>query len=206
MNLQPLLDWLTALPPAMLLAAMALLAAAENIFPPIPADVLIAFGAFLAARGNSSPWPPLLAVLIGNIAGAMGMYIVGRRFGAVWTGRRFHIHASENADATLSAWYARFGIVALFLVRFIPGARAVVAPFAGAFRLPVGRTALAIAGASVVWYGLITLVAYRAGSNWDGLVHLIARLARNTALVAIVLVVVLAALWLRHRRRRRAGL
>ena len=76
-QVQSLLNWLTALPPATLLLAMGLLAAAENVFPPIPADMLIALGAFLAARADASPWPSYAVVLGGNIAGAMMMYAVG---------------------------------------------------------------------------------------------------------------------------------
>jgi membrane protein DedA with SNARE-associated domain len=77
---------------------MALLAAAENIFPPIPADVLIALGAFIAARSNASPIPAFLTVLIGNVAGAMAMYAAGRKYGATWTEKRFHLKHKETVD------------------------------------------------------------------------------------------------------------
>jgi membrane protein DedA with SNARE-associated domain len=202
-DLQSLLDWLTALPPTTLLVAMGLLAAAENIFPPIPADVLIALGAFLAARSDGSPWPALLVVLGGNVAGAMLMYALGRRFGAEWTERKFHLHHKETADVALSRWYARYGLASLFLGRFIPGVRAIVAPFAGALRSPVLGTTAAILGASGIWYGLVTIVAFRAGSNWEELVRLVGRLSQGTALVAASLVTLaLGLMWWRRRRRR----
>jgi membrane protein DedA with SNARE-associated domain len=199
---QAVLDWLTALPPGVLLGAMFLLAATENIFPPIPADLLIALGAFLAARADTSPWPSFLAVLAGNVGGAMGMYALGRRFGAAWTERRLHVRAAADANTTLVRSYAEFGTTALFLGRFVPGVRAVVAPVAGALHTPAIRTAVAITGASGIWYGMVMLVAYHAGSNWEGLLATLARLGRNTAVVAIVLLGVVALLWWRHRRRR----
>ena len=148
-NLQALLDWLLTLPPSTLLPAMAILAALENVFPPIPADVLIAFGAFIAARSDSSPFPAFLAVLLGNVIGAMGMYAVGRRYGAVWTERRFHLKTKESADDKLNVMYERYGLLALAIGRFIPGVRAIVAPFAGALRASVTGTLVAITVASV---------------------------------------------------------
>lgn len=202
MKLQALFDWLTSLPPSTLLPAMALLAAAENVFPPMPADVLIALGAFLAARADASPLPAFFAVLGGNVVGALAMYAVGRRFGAEWTERKFHLRHKDSADATMSSWYARYGIASLFLGRFIPGVRAVVAPFAGALRTPVVRTALAMTAASTLWYGLITIIAFRAGDNWEEVARTIGRMGTVTGLVAAALAALLVVLWLRHRRKR----
>jgi membrane protein DedA with SNARE-associated domain len=203
-NLQALLDWLTGLPQPMLLGAMTILAAVENIFPPIPADVLIAFGAFVAARSDASPLPAFFCVLGGNVLGALGMYAVGRRFGAAWTEEKFHLKHTSKGDARLRRWYNQYGVFALFLGRFVPGARAVVAPFAGALRAPLMRTALAISVASGVWYGIVTIIAFRAGNNWEVVAQTIARLARNTGLVAAAIVLAIAGVWvIRHRARRR---
>jgi membrane protein DedA with SNARE-associated domain len=202
MNLQSIIDWLLTLPQSTLLPVMALLAAAENIFPPIPADVLIAIGAFIAARNDSSALPPYLTVLFGNVAGAMAMYAVGRRFGADWTEKRFHLKHKDSAESSLSVWYAKYGLLALAIGRFIPGIRAVVAPFAGALRASVLGTMAAITFASGIWYGLVTLIAFRAGSNWEDLSQNLRRMGRWSALVALVLASVLGYTWYRHRRRR----
>lgn len=203
MNLQSIIDWLLTLPPSTLLPAMALLAAAENVFPPIPADVLIALGAFIAARNGSSPIPAFATVLLGNVAGAMVMYAVGRRFGADWTEKRFHLKHKESAESSLSTWYARYGLFALAIGRFIPGVRAVVAPFAGALRASVLGTMAAIMLASGVWYGLVTWIAFRAGSNWDDLTRSVGRMGRWTAVVALMLAGALVFTWYRHRRKKR---
>lgn len=202
MNLQAILDWLLTLPPSTLLPAMGLLAAAENIFPPIPADVLIAFGAFIAARSDSSPIPAFLTVLVGNVAGAMVMYGAGRRYGASWTEKRFRLTTKESADDKLSALYERYGLIALAIGRFIPGVRAVVAPFAGALRAPVLGTMAAITLASAAWYGLVTWAAFRAGSNWEELVQTLGRMGKVTALVAVLLIAAIGLAWYRHRRKK----
>lgn len=202
MNLQSIIDWLLTLPQSTLLPVMALLAAAENIFPPIPADVLIALGAFIAARSDASPLPPFLTVLLGNVAGAMVMYAVGRRYGASWTERRFHLKHKETADQSLARLYQRYGLFALAIGRFVPGVRAIVAPFAGALRASAFGTMAAITLASGVWYGLVTILAFRAGSNWETLVQALGRMGRITAIVAAGLIGLIGLAWYRHRRRK----
>lgn len=202
MDLQSIIDWLLTLPQSTLLPVMGLLAAVENIFPPIPADVLIALGAFIAARSDASPLPAFLTVLGGNVAGAMVMYAVGRRYGASWTERRFHLKHKEAADDSLNRLYQKYGLFALAIGRFVPGVRAIVAPFAGALRASVLGTMAAITLASGAWYGLVTVLAFRAGENWEQLAETIGRMGTITGIVAAVLIAILALVWYRHRRKR----
>lgn len=201
LQLQALLDWLAAQPPGALLGSMALLAAVENIFPPIPADVLVAFGGFLAARTGASPWPSFLAVWIGNVAGALAMYAVGRRLGREWIARRFRLAPGSAHEQRLSAWHARYGAAALFVSRFLPAVRAVVPPMAGALRFPPVGLAIAIAAASALWYGAITWVAFSTGDNWDLVTVQLARMGRWTGIVAVAIAATAALLWWRRRRR-----
>lgn len=201
MNLQSIIDWLLTLPQSTLLPAMGLLAAAENVFPPIPADVLIAFGAFVAARAEASPMPAFLTVLFGNVAGAMAMYAAGRKYGASWTERKFRLKHKDTADERFLNLYARYGLLALAIGRFIPGVRAIVAPFAGALRASAFGTLAAITVASAVWYGLITWLAFRAGSNWEELVRTVGRMGKITAVVAVSLIALIAFAWYRHRQK-----
>jgi len=76
------LGWLSGLPPAALYAALAVVSAAENVFPPLPADTVVAFGAFLAARGQATLLGAFLATWLGNVSGALLVYMLGRRYGA----------------------------------------------------------------------------------------------------------------------------
>ncbi|MFN8572461.1 MAG: DedA family protein [Gemmatimonadaceae bacterium] len=199
--MQHLLDTLAALPAGALLGAMALLAAIENVFPPIPADVLVAFGGFLAARQHVSPWPAFLCVWLGNVAGAVAMFLVGRRYGAEWTERRFHLAKGGTGDQRILGWYQRYGTPALFVSRFVPGVRSIVPPVAGALRIPLPRVAFAVAAASGLWYGAINYLAFTAGSNWESLARSVGIMGRWTAIGAsIVVVIVGGLLWWRRRR------
>jgi len=184
---------------------MAVLAAVENIFPPIPADVLVAFGGFLAARSDASPWPAFLAVWIGNVSGAMLMYFAGRRMGRAWITRRLHLAPGSPNEERLTRWHARYGAAALFASRFVPGLRAVVPPLAGALRFRIGPLFVAISLASGLWYGLITWLAFSTGNNWEVLSTRVSALGKWSGVLAATLVALGAVAWFIARRRRRGG-
>lgn len=197
------LERLAALPPFALYLALAAAAAAENFFPPFPADTVVAFGSFLAARGPGSMLGTFLSTWAGNVAGAIGVYALGRRYGAAGMQSRLHRYGGSRAVQHLQALHARRGLAALFLSRFIPGARALVPPFAGALRLPALPVAIVIAVASGIWYGIVTVLAYRAGSDWDALIAAVGRLSRDAALAIVGVVALLVVGWLAYRTLRR---
>ncbi|MCC6319532.1 MAG: DedA family protein [Gemmatimonadaceae bacterium] len=203
-SLDAALTWLAAQPQGALLSLMAALSAVENLFPPIPADVLVAFGAFIAARAGHSSVPAFLAVWLGNMAGVALMYTLGRRFGAARIEARYHLDATGSADRRLQLAYRKYGTFALFLSRFVPGVRAVVPPVAGALRVPAIRAHLAMGAASGIWYGAITLLATRAGTNWELLRTSVASFGSwSAAAAALGFALLGGAIWWRRRRVRR---
>ena len=202
MNADAVIDWLSALPIGTLYMAIGTISAIENIFPPFPADVVVAFGSFLAARGQASPYTTFLVAWIGNLAGAALMYYVGRRYGSSAFMSRLERWAGKGAEQRLMALYGRYGLPALFISRFLPAVRAVVPPFAGAMKLPVIPVTIAISAASGIWFAFITFLAYRAGSNWEVLYGTIVKSGKIVGLSATVLVVLVAAFVLIRRRRR----
>src|SRR5215207_3336263 len=108
-TLDRFLDWLTALPPAALYLVLAATAAVENVFPPFPSDTVVAFGSFIAARGHGSAVGSFLATWAGNIAGAMLMYALGRRYGASRLIARLSKGEGSDAEARIRVWYGRRG-------------------------------------------------------------------------------------------------
>ncbi|MFN2397159.1 MAG: DedA family protein [Gemmatimonadaceae bacterium] len=193
--------WLTDLPAGLLYLMLGVTAAIENFFPPLPADTVVAFGSFLAARGNAALWGAFLAAWLGNITGAMIVFGLARRYGANEMQVRLKRYGRQTSEQKLEHWYAKYGILALFLSRFLPGIRALVPPFAGALRMRPLPVFLAISSASAVFYGLITYVAYRVGANWDTLESRVGDFIAVAAQVAGVLVVIGLIWWLIRKRR-----
>jgi len=197
-----LLAWFAGLPVVALYPTLTILAALENVFPPLPTDTVVALGTWLAARGRGSALLAFFGTWAGNVAGAGAMYAVGRRHGAGWIHRRFPALANARGEERLTALYSRYGIPALVVSRFIPGVRALVPPCAGALKVPALSAILAMAFASGIWYGFISYIAYRAGSDWDSLTRRIAHSGRVTAIVGAVIVAVGVGIWWLRRQRR----
>lgn len=201
--MQSLLSWFAGLPVAVLYPTLTVLAALENVFPPLPTDTVVALGTWLAARGHGSALLAFAGTWAGNVAGAAAMYLVGRRHGAGWIHRRFPALANARGEERLRHLYGRYGIPALVVSRFIPGVRALVPPFAGALKVPAPSAIAAIAFASAIWYGFISYVAYRAGTDWDALTRKIAHSSRVSAIAGAAIVAAGIVVWLVRRRSRR---
>ena len=193
--------WLNSVPIGTLYASLAVVAAIENIFPPIPADTVVALGSFLAARGRGSVVAAFLSTWVGNVGSAMLMYWLGARYGAAKLERRLLGEKAADAEQRLSQLYGRYGVLALFASRFIPGVRALVPPFAGALRVPPVRAALAIAGASAIWYGTVSYLGFTLGGNWQRVLRLIVDYGRALAAVAAVFLVLGAVIWWTRSRK-----
>jgi membrane protein DedA with SNARE-associated domain/uncharacterized tellurite resistance protein B-like protein len=191
------------LPPVAVYGVLALLAAVENVIPPVPSDAAVALGAFLSNRGVTTPLGVFFVTWLANLIGATAVYFVARRYGrglfATSTGRRL---LAPRSLAIIEREYLRFGVVGIFVSRFLPGIRAVVPPFAGLVNLSPLRTLVPTGIASAIWYGGITLLGSVIGSEWERINHIILGVNRTLGIVTALLVVA-AGVWYLLRRRRR---
>ena len=186
-------------------AVLALLAAVENVVPPVPSDAAVALGAFLSHRGVTTPLLVFLVTWVANLLGAGAVYLAARRYGrrlfASPTGRRL---LAPRSLAVIEREYLRFGTAGIFISRFLPGIRAVVPPFAGLVGLGALRTFVPMGIASALWYGGITIAGAVVGSEWSRITELLAGVNRTLAAVALVLAAA-GAVWYAVRARRRRG-
>ncbi len=185
---------------------IALLAALENVFPPVPTDLVAALGAFLSQRGVTDPILVFVIVWVCNVSGAAGVYFAARRYGRRFlAGRAGRRLLSPTALATVEREYMRFGVAGIFLGRLLPGIRAVVAPFAGMVHLSAPRAIVPMALASALWYGAVVTAATMVGAEWSRIELLLVRFNRTLAIVAVVAAIaIVVAVLLRARRRRHA--
>jgi membrane protein DedA with SNARE-associated domain/uncharacterized tellurite resistance protein B-like protein len=191
------------LPPAAVYTVLALLAAVENVVPPVPSDAAVALGAFLSNRGVTTPLGVFAVTWLSNLAGAAAVYFVARRYGrklfATSTGRRL---LAPRSLAIIEREYLRFGVVGIFVSRFLPGIRAVVPPFAGLVNLSPLRTLVPMGVASAIWYGGITVLGTVIGAEWERINHIILGVNRTLGLITLALIAA-AVLWYLINRRRR---
>jgi membrane protein DedA with SNARE-associated domain/uncharacterized tellurite resistance protein B-like protein len=193
----------SSLPPAAVYGVLALLAAVENVVPPVPSDAAVALGAFLSHRGVTTPILVFLVTWISNLVGAALVYMAARRFGhRLFASRTGHRLLAPRSLAVIEREYLRFGIAGIFISRFLPGIRAVVPPFAGLVRLGPVRTFVPMAAASAIWYGGITLVGSLIGAQWERIVAILEGVNR-TMFILTLLLVIAGAVWYWTARRRR---
>lgn len=197
---------MAGLPSIAIYVVLGLFAVLENAIPPLPTDAAVAVGAFLSHRGVTTPLGVFLVIWICNMAGATLVYFVSRRYGrqlfATRLGRRL---IAPRALVTIEREYLRFGVVGIFIARFLPGFRAVVAPFAGLASVSAARALIPMGLASALWYGALTLAGTALGAEWSSISHVITRMNRTLAIGALVAAIALAIWWLirrRHRARR----
>jgi membrane protein DedA with SNARE-associated domain len=203
--LDAFIDWLAGIPAAYVYVILIVLSAVENVFPPVPADVAVALGAFLSRRGVISA--PLLGVCCwaANVVSAAGLYVLGRRnaawFQHGWPSRL----VPPEAMAALETAYRRHGMLGIFISRFLPGVRAAVTPFAGVVGLSPARAMLPTAAASAVWYTFLVVAGVALGEEWGRVRHVVDKATGALGVLAVVATAAVA-LWLwRHARRGPRG-
>lgn len=185
LSIERLLAWLDGAPEGLVYLVLGLAAMLENIVPPIPADVVILFGGVMAGRGVADVWGVFVAVWLCNIAGALLVYLVGRRYGRAFFGGRWgRMLLRPHQLIRLDAFYRRYGTGVIFVSRFLPMFRAVVPVFAGVAGVGFWRTALPIAAASGIWYGILVHLGAAAGRNWLQIVAALAAAGQLLWLVA----------------------
>jgi membrane protein DedA with SNARE-associated domain len=198
--LDTLLRWLADAPDAAIYSVLGVAAALENLIPPIPADVVVLFGGVLAGRGGASPWCVFFVVWAFNVAGAMLVYLIGRRHGErFFAGRWGHMLLRPHQLEQLDGFYRRYGTGIILVSRFLPMLRAVVPVFAGVTRLGVIRTAIPIGLASAAWYGTLVYLGAAAGRNWTQVMATLDRVGHWFWLAAILALGSVAVWWWRSR-------
>ena len=195
-----ILDYLADLPPLITYLVLAGGAAIENIVPPVPADTFVLAGAFLAASGRASPWIVFFATWLANVASALAVYGLARKWGTAFFDRpagRWLLRPRQMER--ISRFYERWGPQAIAISRFLPAFRAVVPVFAGISRVSFPRVALPVAFASAGWYGMLVVLGTTAGRNIDRILATFDRAGLALVIVAGVIAVLLGYLWWRSR-------
>ena len=165
-------DWVVATMSAGGYLALAALMFLENLFPPIPSEVVMPLGGFLAAQGRFSFPLVVLVGTVGSVAGATFWYWVGIRLGADRIRRLAERHgrwltiSPEEVDRA-NDWFRRHGGAAVFFGRFVPGIRTLISVPAGVARMPLVPFLLYTTAGSVVWIGALAWLGLVLEANYS---------------------------------------
>jgi membrane protein DedA with SNARE-associated domain len=184
-----------------------LIVALENLFPPIPSEVVLPLAGFTASRGSFGLLDAIMWTTAGSVLGAYILYALGAWLGRERTRalvRRVPLVNVDDVDR-VEAWFARHGSKAVFFGRLVPLFRSLVSIPAGIERMPVWRfLGLTFAG-SFIWNSVLIMAGYFLGENW----HVVEQYAGIFQKAVIAAVVVLVAVFVvrkvrEHRSKARS--
>ncbi|GAA4748157.1 hypothetical protein GCM10023328_33170 [Modestobacter marinus] len=143
--------------------------ALENLFPPIPSEVVLPLAGFLAGQGRLSVVAVIAWATAGSVAGALVLYALGAVFGRQRLLRMADRLPLISIDDVQRAerWFARRGGQAVLLGRFVPVVRSLVSIPAGVERMPLLKFTLYTTIGSALWNSLFVLLGYALGSRWQ---------------------------------------
>ncbi len=155
---------------------IAVLMFAENVFPPIPSELIMPLAGFSAARGELNLMIVIIAGSIGSLLGALLWYYIGRKIGAErlerWAAKHGRwLTLSPNEVEQSCAWFNRHGGKAVFIGRLIPAVRTLISVPAGIAGMPLGSFLLYSAAGTILWTALLATAGYLLQSQYDKVGH-----------------------------------
>lgn len=173
--------------------------ALENLFPPLPSELILPLAGFTASRGDFSLASALLWTTAGSVVGALVLYALGAAFGRdrmYWIWERMPLVKTEDLERT-EEWFSRHGRKAVFFGRMIPIFRSLISVPAGIERMPLPIfVGLTLAG-SAIWNTIFVLAGYTLGEQWHRVEPIMGVV--QTVLIVVVLAAVIG--WVLHRVR-----
>lgn len=176
---------------------------AENVFPPIPSEVIMPAAGFAASRGDFNLILVILAGTLGASLGALPLYYLGRVFDEerlVAFAEKYAKYMLVKPDDITSAndWFDKHGKTAVFFGRMVPGVRSLISIPAGMNNMPLLPFLTLTALGSSIWTAVLTLAGYYLGQNYEIIEGALAPYSKGFGLLVIVIIIG----WLIKRRRQ----
>ncbi len=193
--LDNLTDWATGIVERLGYVGVAMLVAIENIFPPIPSEVVLGVAGYSASRGDAWVVGMIIAATIGSVVGALILYALSAAIGPVrlralvirygrWIG--FTEPDLDRAEA----WFDRRSRSSVLVCRCVPLIRSLISVPAGFRRMPlVPFTVFTLIG-SLVWNTVLVTAGYALADQWERILDYTEPF--QTIVLAIIGVLVLA--------------
>ena len=198
-------NWITNIMNSLGYLGIALLMFLENIFPPIPSELIMPLAGFTVAQGKLNFGLVVLAGVIGTMLGALPWYYAGKILGEErlkrWADRYGRWLALSGKDIEKAKrWFDRHGVKAVFFCRMITGGvRTIISLPAGISRMPLLPFLVFSTLGTFVWIGFLTYAGYALGNNYEQVEKYLAPVSKIVlATVAIAIII-----WFVRRNMRR---
>lgn len=173
-----------------------LLIMVENVFPPIPSEVILLFGGFMTTYTKLSIFGMVVASTLGSLFGAIILYYIGKIFNKdrlkkIISGKlgkilRLKVSDIDNADN----WFDNKGNKTVFFCRFVPLIRSLISIPAGMSDMPMFKFLLYTLFGSLIWNTVLIIVGSVVGENWTKIVNVLDTYSHIVVLILFIIVVV----------------
>ena len=186
-----------------------LLIAVENIFPPIPSEVILLFGGFMTTYTNLSIPLMVIAATLGSLLGAIVLYYIGKilnkeRLKKIVSGKigkvlRIKYEDIDKADE----WFDTKGNKTVFFCRFIPIVRSLISIPAGMSEMPMGKFLLYTITGSAIWNTVLIVVGSIVGENWTNILGILDNYSHIVLILLIIAFVVFVFWFYRSKMKKK---
>lgn len=178
----------------------------ENVFPPIPSEVILLISGFFSSYTSLSVFYMILASTLGSFLGAIILYYIGKIFNKerlkkIVNGRLGKIlFLKENDIDKADEWFDNKGNKSVFFCRFVPIVRSLISIPAGMSEMPMGKFIIYTICGSMIWNTVLICLGYRLGSNWE---YVLTILDKYQMVVIVILVIIFGYVIIKFYRKKR---
>ncbi len=188
--------------------AITALIALENIFPPLPSEVILALSGFLTLKTKLTLLGTILSATVGSLLGALLLYFIGyqvdeKRLSQFLTNPVLKKLGFKANDAQKAIdWFQRLGKKAVLIGRCIPIVRSLISLPAGSAHMPLGQFVVLTTLGSTVWNSILVLLGAYAGQNWAFIVTLFEDYTIVVLIIGIILLGLFIYRWYQTRLKK----
>ena len=185
-----------------------LLIAIENIFPPIPSEVILTFGGYMTTYSNLNVPLVILSATLGSLLGAIVLYAIGKilnkeRLIKIVSGKVGKILRLKKEDIeSADKWFDTKGEKCVFFCRFIPIVRSLISIPAGMSEMNIPKFLIYTTIGSLIWNSVLVVVGSIVGENWENIVNIFDTYSTIT-LIVLIIIFILFVVWFYKKRAKK---
>lgn len=188
--------------------AIALLIFIENVFPPIPSEVVLLFGGFMTTYSDMEVWVVIVTATVGSYAGACVLYAVGRffnqeRLSRIVSGKLGKIlHLNREDIRKADEWFLKKGSKTVFFCRCVPIVRSLISIPAGMAQMPFTTFTILTLSGTLIWNTVLVLLGSFSGSAWESSLQYFGWYSKIVLILLALLVIVGGIIYLMRKKRK----
>ena len=185
------------------------LIALENVFPPIPSEVILLFGGFMTTYTSLNIALMVVAATLGSLLGAIVLYYIGKilnkeRLKKIVSGKVGKVLRLKEKDIDMADhWFDTKGNKTVFFCRFIPIVRSLISIPAGMSEMPMAKFLLYTTVGSAIWNTVLIVIGNRVGENWESILGVFDQYSHIVLILLILIFVLFIVLFYTKKQKKK---